>query len=253
MSNSVADKTFALFANPGVVKIIAQLENAGANLIKFPPPEAEKVEPNEISKEILNRLVNFDWIIFPDVLAVDFFLGILEEKEIDFFDLDEMRVCALGEAVSDRLRFVQLHADVIPDTLEAENVLSALKNYIAEDGFENLKFLLPVEISLQNPIEDGLLKMNAEVCRLPVYQIKFSGKDKISKLKALLKGGAIDEFIFSAPTDFIALNHIFNGEPLVRILSEVAISAADGLIFQTVREHDLKRAGLFRLDKLGKV
>ena len=252
MPNSVVDKTYALFPNHNNRRIVSDLEDAGAKIIKFPPLEAEIVIET-VAIEMLKNLVNFDWIIFPDVLTVDFFLKILEENEIDFFDLDEMRVCAFGEIVSDRLRFVQLHADVIPNTLESENVLSALKNYIAEGELENLKFLLPKEIYFQIEIKNELIKEGAEVFELPVYQLKISRQDEIPKLKALLKGGAIDEFIFSAPTDFIALKYIFNDEPLTQIFSEVKISAVDGLIFQNVREHNLKHAGLFQLNKIDKV
>lgn len=253
MPNSIADKTFALFASPNNKKIVAQLENAGAKVIKFPMPEAEGIEPDENSIERLNRLVNFDWIIFPDVLTVDFFLRSLEENNVDFFELDEIRVCAFGEAVSDRLRFVQLHADVIPNTVKTADVTSALKNYIAAESFENLKFLLPKEISFQNEIKNELLKTGAEVFELPIYRIKVSKDDETTKLKALLKGGAIDEFIFSAPTDFAHLNYIFNGEPLAGVFAGIEVSVIDGLAYQAVRENDLKCAGLFQPDKIAKV
>ena len=253
MSNSFAGKTYALFENPGTGKIVSELENAGAQVIKFPVIEADEMILNEDSKEILNNLRKFDWVIFPDVLTVDFFLQILEENAIDSFELDEMRVCACGEIVSDRLRFVQLHADVIPLTIRTEDVLTALENYIAADEFMNLKFLLPKEISFQNDLKNVLLKMKGEVSELPVYQIKFPKGYEISKLKALLKGGAIDEFIFTAPTDFIWLSFIFKGEPLDRLLTEVKVSAVDNLIFQTAREHNLKRAGLFRPGKIDTV
>jgi uroporphyrinogen-III synthase len=253
MPNSNSEKTYALFANPGNKKIVAELENAGARIIEFPPLEAEKIEPGENLIEPQKNLVEFDWIIFPDVLTVDFFLQILEEKAIDFFELDEIRVCAFGEVVSDRLRFAQLHADVIPSTIRTEDVLSALKNYIAPNGFKNLKFLLPQEIFFRNEIKNQLSKTGAEVYELPVYQIKISKENEISKLKVLLKGGAIDEFIFSAPTDFIHLNYIFSGEPLARIFAGVEISATGGIVYQTVRENDLKCAGLFQPDKIVKV
>ena len=253
MPNSIADKTFALFAGSNNKKVVSELENAGAKIIKFPLLEAERVEPNENSIEQLSNLVEFDWIIFPDVLAVDFFLQSLEENAIDFFELDEIRVCAFGEVVSDRLRFVQLHADVIPNTTKTEDVLSALKNYISAEDFKNLKFLLPKESSFKSETKKQLLEAGAEVSEMPIYQIKVSKENEISKLEALVRGGAIDEFIFSAPTDFIYLNYIFKGEPLARVFAGVEISASDGNIYQTVRENDLKCAGLFQPDKIAKV
>lgn len=252
MSNSIAGKTFALFPDFNNKKIVSELENAHLKVYKFPVIETEKTLSDK-SNEIITNLKRYDWIIFPDVLAVDFFLGILEENNIDFFDLDEIRVCAFGEAVSDRLRFVQLHADVIPNTLEPETVLAALKNYIAASEFENLRFLLPKESSAEIEIKKELAELNAEIDELPVYRIQIAERDELSKLKALLKGGAIDEFVFCSPTDFIALDYIFNNEPLERIFADVKVSAIDNSVFQTAREHNLKCSGLFQFHKTDKV
>lgn len=253
MPNSINEKTFALFANANNRKIISELERAGAKVIKFPPLEAEKIELNESSIEQLSRLAEFDWVIFPDVLTVDFFLQTLEENAVDFFELDQVRVCAFGEAVSDQLRFVQLHADVIPNRLRTEDVLSALKNYVAAEDFMRLKFLLVRGSLFEDELKKQLMQADAEVCDLPVYQIKVSKENEIPKIKALLKGGAIDEFVFSEPTDFTHLNYIFSGEPLARVFADIKISAADGIIYQTVRENDLICAGLFQTDKIAKV
>lgn len=253
MSNFINDQTFALFDNPINKKLAVAVEKSGAKLLKFPPIEAEKVVLNENSTELLKNLDRFDWIIFPDVLTVDFFLERLEENEIDSFELDALRVCALGECVSDRLRFGQLHADVIPRRIDAESILSSLKNYAAGDEFADLSFLLIVEHSFEKAIREELMKSGAKVSELPIYQLKLTKEAEIGKLKALLKGGAIDEFIFSAPTDFIALKHIFKAEPLARIFSEIKVSAADGATLQIVREHRIERADLFRREKLGRV
>ena len=253
MSNSLAGKTFALFDRPTNNKLAAEVEKTGAKILKFPMFESEKIESAETSVQIIKNLSEFDWIIFTDVLAVDFFLGSLEENAVDFYELDEIRVCALGEVVTDRLRFVQLHADVIPNRADAANVLSSLKTYIAADEFAGLKFLIVKEITLDNKVKYELSEARAEVVELAIYRIKFSIKDQIAKLKTLLKGGAIDEFVFSAPTDFIGLKYIFDEEPFARLFSEIKVSAVDGLTLQTVREHDLKRADLFRLAKIDTV
>jgi len=252
MQNSISEKTYALFENPGWNKMVSNLENAGAKIIRFPTMETEKVRLNEVSTKIINNLKSFDWIIFPDVLTVDFFLQILEENAIDFFELDEIRVCAGGEVVSDQLRFVQLHADVIPQTIEPKEIISALRTYIGVDEFHSLKFLWLKEFAYQNELEEELTG-KVQISELSVYQIKTPPVNDITKLKTLLKGGAIDEFIFSVPTDFIWLNFLFKGEPLDRLLAEIRVSGVDGSIFQTAREHNLKQVVLFQRTKIDTV
>lgn len=248
MSDTAANKTFALFARPNNRKIIRELENAGAEIVEFPTFEAASL--NETPDEIFSHLKSFDWIIFPDVLTVEFFLQRLEANEIDFFELDEIRVCAAGEAVSDQLRFVQLHADVIPPQNNSAAMIEAMKNYIHETDFADLKILLPTEADGETDLKNALTETGAGVFELPVHRIKSAPTLEISKAKALLKGGAIDEFVFTDQTDFVWLRHLFPNEPLEKLLAEISVSAADGLIFQTMREFDLKRAVLFQPGKI---
>ncbi len=234
------EKTYALFSNPTNRKIVAALEKEGTKVFQFPPLETEKMVLDEKSIAGIKNLNLFDWIIFPDVLTVDYFLQILEENEIDSFEMDSAQVCAFGEAVADRLRFVQLHADVIPTSVEAANVFLALSDYIGKDKLCNLKFLLPKATSPEYEIKEKLIGNGANVVELPIYQAKISRADEIAKLKILLKGGAIDEFIFSSPTDLIALKLYFNSNRISAILSEINVSTVDKAMFQTSKEHDLK-------------
>lgn len=253
MPNSNSDQIFALFDNPANVKIVAEIEKTGAQILKFPTIEAEKIEPDENFRGVIEHLQDYDWIVFADVLAVDFFLAKLEESGVDLYELDAARVCALGETVSDRLRFAQLHADVIPHRVDVPNVVAALENYTGESEWANLKFLVVKEFSLDGEISRALTERQAAAQELPIYQIKSAVKNEFVKLKVLLKGGAVDEFVFGAPTDFIALKRIFDEQPLAETLAEVRVSAVGGLTLQTVREHGIRRADLFRLGKIDTV
>jgi len=239
MANS-DEKTYALFSNPTNKKIVAALEKSGAKVFLFPPLEIQRTVLDEKSIAAIKNPGEFDWIIFPDVLTVDCFLEILQENEIDLFEMDSVQVCAFGEAVADRLRFVQLHADVIPNSVEGNNPFHALFDFIGQDQFRSLKFLLTKEISRQYEIKNKLEESGADVFELPVYQAKVSSADKITKLKTLLKGGAIDEFIFSSPLDLLALQNYFDDEMIAETLSGIKVSAVNKEMFQTLMEHNLK-------------
>jgi uroporphyrinogen-III synthase len=234
------EKTYALFSNPTNKKIVAELEKRGAKVFLFPPLEIERTILDENYIAAIKNPGAFDWIIFPDVLTVDYFLQVLQENKVDLFEMDLVQVCAFGEAVADRLRFVQLHADVIPNSIEGNNVFPALSDYIGQDEFCGLKFLLAKENSLRYEIKKKLIESGAIVFELPIYQIKISRAGEIAKLKTLLKGGAIDEFIFSSPTDLVALKNYFDNDSIAETLSEVNVCAANKEIFQALNEYDLK-------------
>ncbi len=240
MSNSAVGKTYAFFDTPLNKKLVAEFEKNAADFFLFPPIETEKLILDEEKKELLRNLKAFDWIIFPDVSAVDYFLQALAENEIDFFELDAVRVCALGEAAADRLRFVQIHADLIPNNLEMNVIFTTIIEYIGSENLNGLSFLLPKEDLFALKIDKSLVEKKAEITELPVYQAKISNRHETIKLKTLLKGGAIDEFIFSAPEDLIALKHYFMGDSITETFSEIMVSAVDENTFQILRENNFK-------------
>ena len=253
MPDFTAEKNFAVFTNPSNKKLVSELELAGAKVFEFAPLEAEEVSPDEVDFEAVKGLLNFDWLIFPDVWTVDFFLQLLEANETDLFELDALRFCAFSEAAADRLRFVQLHTDVIPNKIDAENVLESLENYIGADNLANLKFLILKEKTYCLELAEKLKSKKAEVAEFPVYQIKIADRSEVARIKTLFAGGVIDEFIFTAPTDFIQLRFLFGGATLNNIFSEIKVSAADGSLYQMLREHDFKGAGLYQSGKIAKV
>jgi uroporphyrinogen-III synthase len=253
MTDSGNEKTYAIFDTAANRKIIGDLNKAGAKLLFFPPLTTEKIQLNEAEAAQIGNLQNFDWLIFADVFAVDYTLEHLEEYDIDFYDLDDLRVCALGETVSDRLRFASVHADVIPANIQTREIFPTLLNYIGETEISGLRFLYLTDDSGRSDLSENLRTKNADVFELPVYRTILNESSGLIKLKTLLKGGAIDEFILTAPNDLIALRKYFGNENLPEILSEISISVSDGVMFQAVKEHELKRVGLFHPDKLVKV
>ena len=253
MNESESVKTYAIFDTAANRKIVGNLEKSGANVRLFPPIETTRIELNETEAVYFTALEKFDWLIFTDVFAVDYFLEILAENTVDFYDLDDLRVCAFGEAVSDRLRFASLHADVIPAKVKTAEVFAALLNYIGETEISGLRFLYLSAEAAKNNLPEKLRTNSAEVIEVPLYRAIVNDSSELIKLKTLLKGGAIDEFILTAPTDLIALKNYFESENLSEITAEIVISATDGVMLQAAKEDDFSRVGLFKTGKVDKV
>lgn len=242
MSDFLQAKTYAIFSRPANRKIISQLSRD--EVIEFPAIEAEKLRLSPAEKSLLENVSDFEWLIFPDVYAVEFFLEALAETGVELFELDLLRILAFGESVADRLRFVQVHADVIPARVDEESVFRAFRDYLSgEEEFVNLRILLAKESTLpqqrQTALTETLRRCNAEVTELSVYRLKIENAAGRTKLKALLKGGAIDEFVFTAPAEVSNLAAVFN-EKLKDLLAGTSVSATDETTFQTLREYDLR-------------
>lgn len=239
MSKFSAEKTYALFDALANKKLIREISAIGAKTILFSNLEIAEINETEIA-DLPSTLKNFDWLIFPDIYTVEFFLRVMENADFDLFELDNLRVCAFGESVADRLRFAQLHADVISNSVKTIDVWESLKNYLFdEDEFRNLRFLIFKEKDLTIEIAGYLKQQNYAVKELAIYQTISNENAETAKLKTLLRGGAVDEFIFTSPFDVLNLAHLFPNENLADVLEDVTLFPADNQAKQTLEEFRL--------------
>jgi uroporphyrinogen-III synthase len=229
----MTERTYGLIKNDINKRLISDLGQRGDSLILFPEIETTAVGADnvlDLSGFGLSGfgLSGFGWIIFPDLHCVDFFLDRITEK----FTLDDLRVCAFGEAVADKLRFAQLHADVIPAKIDSEGVFSAIAAYASPQG---LNILLPKKESANLPLAELLTAAGAQVFAMPVYRIRES--PETTRLRSLLIGGAVDEFIFNSPQDVFELANYADPGTL-----KITFSSSNEPASQTLREFQLSAA-----------
>lgn len=239
MSNIETRKTYGLIDNPINNKLISKLKENDENILLFPYISTEKIELTDKTKKLITNLVNFDWIIFTDVFAVDHFIEVLDKMEFDLFELDNLTVCAFGEVVADRLRFVQIHTDLIPTKIDSESIVKAISEFAADDLID-LRFLVLKDNSEELSITKYLIENKAVVEELAIYQAKFVNETANTKLKTLLKGGAVDEFVFSSAEDLVSLKKLLTEEDLALVLNESQISATAENVFQLLLENGLR-------------
>jgi uroporphyrinogen-III synthase len=234
MRNWQAEKTYALFSGSANKKIISEIENSGANLILFPQPEIKEIKPDTKFQNLLKNFSDFDWIVFPDVFAVDYFLLALQELGIDLYDLDAVRTCAFGETVADRLRFAQVHADLISNTVDSSSVFKALQAY--DSSLEATRFLIPKEVKTDLKISTFLRESGAEIVEVPLYKTELNDQSLLSKLKALITGGAVDVFVFCAPHEIFNLAFLLSPQLPSELLADAEITATNNSTAQSLRE-----------------
>lgn len=238
MPNLETEKTYGLFANPQNNRLISELKQKGANLLILPSIRTEAVELDENEKDVLRNLQNFDWLILTDVFAAEYFIEALRELGVDFFELDDLTVCAFGEASADRLRFVQVHADIIPAKMDDETIYATISQFVGDD-FADLRFLIIKEITAKPLLAEKLENRAATVAEIAIYQANIENSSELIRLKTLLENGAVDEFIFSAAEDLASLKLMLPENDLKRILSESRVAATAEIVYLSLQELDL--------------
>lgn len=229
----MSSKTYGIFPAQNKQKFISDLEKNGAKIVLFPNFAAETIA---VENSLTERLHEFDWILFNDIFAADIFLEMLKEIGFDLYEFDNVRVLANGEAVADRLRFEQIHSDIIPTNLVPEDIFQAISDY--EPDLENVKFLILKESEIKVELSEFLKKAGAEVLEVSIYKLNFEGE--IPKLKALIKGGAVDKIVFSAPGEIIAFQKIFSSEKFDEVLKDVEVSAINEVTRKSLWENGMQ-------------
>ncbi|HEV7645859.1 MAG TPA: uroporphyrinogen-III synthase [Pyrinomonadaceae bacterium] len=221
----MAEHIYGLFENDTNKRLIERLKKRQANLRLFPDVTAiaPALEPAAAPHFDLSAS---DWIVFPDLYSVDFFLATITEK----FALDELTVCALGDSISDRLRFSQVHADIIPPDRQTSTILSSLTAYSSLPG---LRLLIPVCLGEIPAVAKVLRENGAGVQLLPVYEIAYI--QNAPRFTTLFRSGAVDEFIFTSPQDVFSFAYFI--EPA---LAQLEAAATDEITFNTLREFGIQ-------------
>ena len=102
------------------------LRDFGAEVLAQPvirisdPPDWQAVD------NVLDRLDQFDWIVFSSANGVQYFIERLLNMGGDFGQLRRAKLAAIGPATSDALLRHRLLADVIPPQFRAESLADAL-------------------------------------------------------------------------------------------------------------------------------
>lgn len=231
----MSDISYALFSTPINERLISELEKRNKTVHRFPVVKTEKIDLDFDDKSHLLNFSKIDWLVFTDVFTVDYFIELLSENEIEMFDLDALRICAFGEAVSDRLRFSEVHADIIATAIKSETVFDQMEQYVGET---ETKVVLLKRSAAKIEVTDRLRKGKFSVMEISNYREIVSDSMNMSKAKALIAGGAIDEMVFSDPIDIVTLQLMFEGKVLESCLSEIRLSVVNNLMFQMLFEFD---------------
>lgn len=231
----MSETTYLIFSSEFNKKLISDLISKGNKVHVIPPIETARNEIIQTNLNLLKSFTEFDWLIFTDVFAVDFYIELLLENKVDLFELDDIRICAFGEAVSDRLRFSEIHADIIANSIDADSVYKLVSDYIGDSNAKPSTIILK-RLNSSSELAKVMENSGFLVNEISIYRTLDSDSRQMAKVKALIAGGAIDEIVFSDPIDLIGMSTIFKSETLKSSLPGIRISVVTPSMFQMVFE-----------------
>ncbi|MHC4076228.1 MAG: uroporphyrinogen-III C-methyltransferase [Planctomycetota bacterium] len=116
---------------------------------------------------VLKDVGKFDWIVFTSVNGAKYFFERLFATGKDARALANVRIAVIGKTTAERLKEFGITADMVPENESSAGLLEEFSRV----EMKNKKILLPrAEVSTEQ-LPQGLMNMQAEIEKVPVYKI----------------------------------------------------------------------------------
>ena len=219
---------------------ITALESYGASVISCPTIEIAEPESYERLDEAIDHLYGYDWLIFTSANGVEYFLRRFTTRGLKVEELDELKVCAIGEATADKLRDTHIHVDLIPSQSKAEGVFAALSEFVGgSERLHGLNFLIPRAATGRDFLPKSLEAAGARVDVVTAYRTVLPEDLDRGRLSAMLTGSA-DCIAFMSPSSVKNLALLFDTHDLGEKLHGLAIACIGDVTAATAVEYGLQ-------------
>jgi uroporphyrinogen III methyltransferase/synthase len=221
-------------------EFVAELEQYGADVVLCPTIEIRELESYERLDEAIEHLYGYDWLIFTSVNGVEHFLKRLKARERDTSDLDELKVCAIGEATATRLHDLHVHVDVIPDEFKAEGVFAALERFVGGgEALKGLNVLIPRASVARDYLPKTLEQAGARVDVVPAYRTSVPENLDRGRVAAMLSGSG-DCIAFTSSSTVRNLAQLFDTHDLSEALTGLVVACIGDITATTAADYGLQ-------------
>ncbi|TAK04334.1 MAG: uroporphyrinogen-III C-methyltransferase [Candidatus Manganitrophaceae bacterium] len=209
------------------------LSSYGAEAVPFPtlqivpPPSWAEMDA------ALERIEDYDWILFTSVNGVQSFRKRLAALRKDLRALKDISLCAIGPRTAAEIEAWGLQVDLIPSEFKAEGVLQALD----ERGIAGKRFLLPRAMEAREILPEEIQKKGGRVDVVPAYRAVRADPDDAAT-EALLRGKRVDVVTFASSSTLRNFMELLG--PRRSWLSESAVACIGPITADTAREFGLK-------------
>jgi uroporphyrinogen III methyltransferase/synthase len=224
------------------------LEDLGAEVIQFSTIEIIPPETWDELDRTIDRIKDYQWLIFTSANGVKFFFARLFEKGIDIRELRGIKICAIGTKTAGALQHLGIRVDMIPEEFKAEGLIEAfMRRHRAEStepGAENstalagLKFLLPRAETAREIFPDKVRELGG-IIDVPVTYRAVRPEHHGKRLKRFLKEGRVTVATFTSAATFHNFREIM-GDDADDLLRNVAIAVIGPVTAKAVEKAGLK-------------
>lgn len=213
--------------------LVSPLKKLGAEVLLIPTIEIAPPDSWEACEAAIEKLGQYDWIIFSSTNGVRFFVKRLQEKGRAISELNAAQIAAVGERTQTCLQELGIRVDLVPEEFRAEGLVKAF----AEIDLREKRILIPKAQESREVLFNELMAMGARVDAVPVYKNQPPSQNNVSEIAKTLNGDSVDVLIFTSPSTAQNFVQVIGRDKIKRWLkSGCKIAAIGGVTADALHE-----------------
>jgi len=222
--------------------ITGRLESLGASVIHCPTIEIVPPTSWAALDASIDKLEEYDWIVFASANAVEFFIRRLRDRRKDGPEaIRRVACCAIGPATAEALESSGVAARVIASESRAEGALKAIVDHLgSEDAIQGVAFLIPRARLTRDILPAGLRSLGAQVDDVEAYQTVKPNIDGQIIIK-LFEEHSIDVITFTSPSTVSNFAELVGTKDLSELLAKTLVACIGPVTAEAASEYGLVR------------
>jgi uroporphyrinogen III methyltransferase/synthase len=206
-----------------------KLRELGATTIELPTIKIIPAENNDILDEALERLNEYDWVIFTSVHGVRFFMKRMTELNIAPSALKKVMLAAIGPATASALERTVKKPELVPTEFLSWKIADGLGDV------KGRRILLPRADIASKKLPDLLRKRGALVEEVVAYRTIIPPDLTRDRLTCIFAGG-VDLITFTSPSTVRNLARVLGPSKLDQFLSVLKVACIGPVTVEATKE-----------------
>ncbi len=179
------------------------LSEQGAEVVEVPTIEIRPLHLDSMGKGYIQKLPEYDWLVFSSSNAVEIFMDILFKQKKDLRHLGKVKTACVGEATAKALKNFGIRADLVPGDYKQEGLAKSLQRV----PLAGKRVLLARAQKGRDVLLDFLKKKRAKVDLWPLYENRVPAGTADGLRNFFLKEGGVDLLTFASSS---AVDHFYS-------------------------------------------
>ncbi len=212
--------------------MILQLTELGAHCLEYPVIKTMPPEDFSPLDAAIDRLADYDWIIFTSVNGVAFFFTRLLEKGKDARALGSLHTACIGPVTAERLKAYGVNTDILPKNFRAESIIEAFKNV----PVAGRRMLLPRAAQARPILPEELSRMGAVIDEVAAYHT-VRDTENAAPLLRQLEQKEIDLITFTSSSTVTNFKELIPDNRFEELLKDVTIASIGPITSETAEKN----------------